>query len=147
MDMKGKEVNSYLLTAHADENIRCPVSVNAERKTRLLYVTCTGGAWSKGCVICMDLQGQLIRVYQDPDIDTPRSCVIDRHGKIYICGLESSTVFQIYPSGDVYKIFPARNEEVVGPLHLNFIRNYHIRFLLTEVASDAIKVYELPTAK
>ncbi|WAQ95024.1 TRIM3-like protein [Mya arenaria] len=110
-DIKGEELNSYLLTAHADENIRCPVSVIADKKKRNLYITCTGGAWSKGCVVCMDLQGTLLNVYHDPDIDTPRSCALDRHGKLYICGLESSTVYQISPSGDMYKIFPSRSEQ------------------------------------
>ncbi|XP_052807898.1 tripartite motif-containing protein 59-like [Mya arenaria] len=146
-DIKGEELNSYLLTAHADENIRCPVSVIADKKKRNLYITCTGGAWSKGCVVCMDLQGTLLNVYHDPDIDTPRSCALDRHGKLYICGLESSTVYQISPSGDMYKIFPSRSEQVIGPLHMSFLQNYHIRFLLTEVASDTLKMYELPTAK
>ncbi|XP_053390433.1 uncharacterized protein LOC128553323 [Mercenaria mercenaria] len=147
LDMKGKELNSYLLTKHADENIRCPVSVVADQQKRLLYVTCTGGAWSKGCVVCMDMDGKLQNVYNDPDIDTPRSAAIDRHGKLYICGLESSTVYQCNEKGEMFRIFPAKTEQVVGPLHLNFIKNYHIRFLLTEVASDSIKVFELPTAK
>lgn len=147
LDMKGKEMNSFLLTTHADENIRCPVSVFAHTKTRLLYITCTGGAWSKGCVICTDLNGKVEKVYSDPDIDTPRSAAMDRHGKLYICGLESSTVYQINEKGDTYKIFPAKNEQLVGPLHINFIKHYYIRFLLTEVASDTLKVYELPTTK
>lgn len=147
LDMKGKEMNSFILTKYTDENIRCPVSVVADNRHRLLYVTCTGGAWSKGCVICIDLTGKLHKVYSDPDLDTPRSATIDRHGKLYICGLESSTVYQYNEKGDTYKIFPSKTEQVVGPLHLNFIHNYHIRFFVTEVASDTLKVYELPTTK
>lgn len=147
LDMKGKELNSFLLTKHADENIRCPVSVVADKRRSLLYITCTGGAWSKGCVACMDINGKLENIYTDPDIDTPRSAAIDRHGKLYVCGLESSTVYQFNEKGDLFRIFPAKTQQVVGPLHLNFIKNYHIRFLLTEVASDTLKIYELPTAK
>ena len=147
LEMNGKEINSYLLTSNADENIRCPVAVTSDKKTRLLYVTCSGGAWSKGCVIEMDLTGKILRSFLDPDIDTPRGCALDRHGKLYIPGLESSTLYQMTVGGDIFKIFPARTEKVVGPLHVNFIRNYHIRFLVTEVASDVLKVFELPTQK
>lgn len=147
LDMKGKELNSFLLTAQTDENIRCPVSVFADAKTRLLYVTCTGGAWSKGCVVCLDLNGTVQKVFSDPDIDTPRSAAMDRHGKLYICGLESSTVYQINDKGDTFKIFPAKSDQVVGPLHINFIKHYYIRFLITEVASDTLRVFELPTTK
>lgn len=147
-DLKGKELNSFLLTVHADENIRCPVAVIADNRKSLLYVTCTGGAWSKGCVACLNTSGELLNVYSDPDIDTPRSTALDRHGKLYICGLESSTIYQIsVDKGSMFRIFPSKTEQVVGPLHLNFVKNYHIRFLVTEVASDKMKIYELPTAK
>ena len=146
-DMEGTEVNSFLLTAHADENIRCPVAVTADRKKRHLYITCTGGAWSKGCVVKVDLQGTLLQVFNDPEIDTPRTCTLDKHGKLYICALESSTVYQISPSGELFRLFPSKTDQVVGPLHLNFVPNFHIRFILTEVASDTLKLFELPTGK
>ncbi|KAL4222194.1 hypothetical protein ACF0H5_018231 [Mactra antiquata] len=144
----GKEVNSFVLTGHADENVRCPVAVVADNRQSCLYVTCTGGAWSKGCVACINLDGKLMSVYSDPGIDTPRSAALDRHGKLYICGMESSSIYQInVEKGTMFRIFPSKTEHVVGPLHMNFVRNYHIRFLVTEVASDRMKIYELPTAK
>ena len=140
---KGEELQSFLLTTQADENIRCPVAVTADKLQKLLYIACTGGAWNKGCVILMDMSGNLLHTFRDLDLDTPRSCSLDRFGKLYICGLESSTVYQMTQEGAIFRIFPSKDIEVTGPLHVNFIRNYHLRFLLTEIASDKGKVFEL----
>ena len=141
---KGEELQSFLLSTQADENIRCPVAVTADKQQKLLYITCTGGAWSKGCVVLMDMNGKLLYTFHDQDLDTPRHCALDRFGKIYICGLESSTVYQMAQGGEMFKVFPNKNVEVTGPLHINFIKNYHLRFILTEIANDRVKLFELP---
>ena len=140
---KGEELQSFLLATQADENIRCPVAVIADKQQKQLYITCTGGAWTKGCVILMDMSGKLLHTFFDPDLDTPRSCSVDRFGKIYICGLESSTVYQMTQEGEIFRLFPSKDYEVTGPLHINFIRNYHLRFILTEIASDRAKIFEV----
>ena len=141
---KGEELQSFLLSTQADENIRCPVAVTADKHKKLLYITCTGGAWSKGCVILMDMSGKLLHTFYDPDLDTPRHCSLDRFGTLYVCGLESSTVYQMTQGGDMFKLFPSKNFEVTGPLHITFIRNYHLRFILTEIANDKVNIFELP---
>ena len=144
MNSKGDELQSLLLSTQSDENIRCPVAVTADKVQKLLYVACTGGAWSKGCVILMDMSGRLLHTFSDPDLDTPRSCSLDRFGKLFICGLESSTVYQMTQEGEIFRIFPSKIYAPTGPLHVTFIRNYHFRFLLTEIASDKVRIFELP---
>ncbi|XP_076112010.1 uncharacterized protein LOC143080170 [Mytilus galloprovincialis] len=99
---------------------------------------------TKASVTCHDRKGQEIFRYKDPELRSPRGIAEDAEGNIYVCGIDSNNVHQLLPDGTFVKIALSGKDDIYNPYAILFQQN-STRFIVTQMDSDIVKVYELIT--
>ncbi|XP_053401379.1 tripartite motif-containing protein 2-like [Mercenaria mercenaria] len=90
-------------------------------------------------VITLDVQGNFLSTFTDPDLVCPQGVCTDKKGNILVCGFGSSNIVQI--SEDLKtKLGIFKTEQL--PLSVCF-DSHHNKLVVTHDVSNTVKVYEL----
>lgn len=112
------------------------------------YVLCTKASGicysTKASVTCHDKKGQETFRYKDPDLRSPRGLTQDEEGNIYVCGIDSNNVHQILPDGTFMRVILAGKDDINNPYAIRF-QPHGTRFVVTQMDSDIVKLYQLVT--
>ena len=112
------------------------------------YVVCTkqsGICYStKASVTCHDRKGKEVFRYKDSELRSPRGVAEDGEGNIYVCGIDSNNIHQLMPDGTFVKTILDSKDDINNPYTIRFEPD-SARFIVTQMDSDIIKLYQLVT--
>lgn len=140
LNRKGVELISCSLGSQ-DPNMKWPISVCVESRDRI-YVSCQGDGDTQdvsGCLVVVDVTGQVRSMYMDQGLRKPTSCTKDDEGNIYLCGLSSANVHLIQKSGD-------RLGQLISglskPIHLKYCSDSQSLLVMERFCNDVV-VYQM----
>ncbi|XP_053402802.1 uncharacterized protein LOC123539327 [Mercenaria mercenaria] len=100
---------------------------------------CVYVADAKKGVITLDIQGNYLSTFTDPDLVQPRGVCTDKRGNILVCGYESSNIVQISEDSKT-KLGSIKTKQYPSSVCFNPHQN---KLAVTHFYSNTIKVYEL----
>lgn len=132
-----------LLDLEKDEISSMPIG---NRGARYVISTKSGGICytTKASVTCHDRKGKEVFRYKSDDLRSPRGLSEDAEGNIYVAAIDSNNIHQLLPSGKLEKIVISNKDDINNPYFIRFGNNSR-RFVVTQMDSDVVKLYELVT--
>lgn len=119
---------------------RDPVSLFADRRNDVIYVSCLG-LKSFGEVVKMHFKDEKIDfVISCNEIQHPVCSTMDGEGYIYICDIDPPSIHQVSPDGKYCRRLLSASEGKFQ--HVSFIRGTDM-FIATENDSDTVHIYEM----
>lgn len=119
---------------------RKPVSLRADRKSGVIYVSCLG-LKSAGEVVKMQYEGQKIEfVTSCKEIQQPVCSTVDEEGYMYICDIDPPAIHQLFPDGTYCRRLLSASQGKFQ--HINFLHGKNM-FIATTNDSDVVDVYAM----
>ena len=146
MDKNGIEVQriSFDSRANANTGVYRPVSITYSPTNHLLFVCCEGHSGTKGSLVTLTLQGQIVNVYADKDMDRPYSSAVDSQNRIFVTGIRSSSVSLLSIEGEKLSTLLTRENGLSRPQHIQVLHDTdRCRVLLSERRSENVTLYEI----
>lgn len=116
------------------------------RGARYVISTKNGGICysTKASVTCHDRKGKEVFRYKAEDLRSPRGISEDAEGNIYVTAIDSNNVHQLLADGTRVKIVLSNKDDINNPYFIRFGNN-SARFVVSQMDSDVVKLYELVT--
>ena len=144
MDKNGIEVQRVSFDSRANTGVYRPVSITYSATNHLLFVCCEGHSGTKGSLVTLTLQGQIVNVYADKDMDRPYSSAVDSQNRIFVTGIRSSSVSLLSSEGEKLCTLLTRENGLSRPQHIQVLHDTdRSRLLLSERRSENVTLYEI----
>ena len=144
LDKSGVEVQRINFDAHKNTGVFRPVSITYNPRNHRLLVCCEGHSGTKGSLVSMTVQGQIINVYSDKDMDRPYSSAIDFQNRILVTGIRSSSVILLSSEGEKIGTLLTRDNGLSRPQHIQVLHDMDkCRILLSERRSENVILYDI----
>ena len=140
-NMSGRMLRVFERTQNDEFIFSTPRNIAISPDGTLLHVTDR----ENGVITLDRVDGILLTVYRNSDLDSPRGIATDSDGNIFVCGQNSHNVIQLSPEGDkVSDVLVRDKARLYRPQALCLIQKQHgSMILLTFLKSKFFKVYSL----
>lgn len=144
IDKNGIEVHRVSFDSRDNTGVYRPVSITCSPANHLLFVCCEGHSGTKGSLVTLTVQGEIVNVYTDKDMDRPYSSAVDCQNRIFVTGIRSSSVSLLSVEGEKLSTLLTRENGLSRPQHIQVLHDTdRCRVLLSERRSENVTLYEI----